>query len=389
MAHRRSTRKINQLAALLDDAAARLEAGDGDSAITLLLQAWERARLPSLTRLIEALSDRLPVEPIEVSTDQQKRFLQWRARAGPRRAADVGPLLAEFTDALENDRARSYFVRGRLKVLRALPPDPRIGRLLLRLFDHPRMELSNDYLQGAKRHIDPYTNITGHLYVGELIEAQTRQRPKGLEAENLAPKLTRLEAAIETASLDPIAPLADEAPGLESDEAMLAAVYANPADDALRQIYADRLIELGEPHGEFITLQFQRAAGTLSPEGARREVSLLAKHHVTWLGALAPFVRKSSVTFEKGFVAHVSCTCKRVFEAKQTAQLTEWATVKDVVFDKISFITPTMKSLEIANNVNAFGVDTLIALDTLPPLKGLSLTVSSAQSKGEPRTCID
>ena len=40
-------------------------------------------------------------------------------------------------------------------------------------------------------------------------------------------------------------------------ESLFAAVYARPADDGARQVLADALQELGDPRGEFISLQLQ------------------------------------------------------------------------------------------------------------------------------------
>ena len=42
------------------------------------------------------------------------------------------------------------------------------------------------------------------------------------------------------------------------DDALLAAIYADPDDDAPRHVLADALIDRGDPRGEFISMQLAR-----------------------------------------------------------------------------------------------------------------------------------
>ncbi len=375
-----AARKFGPVVAWLREARGQLEAGRGDEALTLLLRAWEKARLPELTSLIERVDAKLPVTLLPPQTEQQRRYLAWCHRARLKRAADVGPLLTELGEIVEQEKTRYHFVRGRLRVLRAFPPDPRIGQFASELmgFTYPE----HDLMQLAKKHVDPARELAEH----ELREAQVRVAVTAAVPPELLNLIDGLEQVVDEVELLPVIDQPDEAPGFESESALLAAVYAKPADDALRQIYADRLNERADPHGEFITLQFQRANGTISAEGVRREASLLKKHRNAWLGPLAPFVVKSMVEFEKGFPSVVSCNVKRIYQARQAFEFAEWATVKELRFDKIAFITPAMRSLELAINVGAFGIDTLLTLEEMPPLKGVTLHPSSVQSPGEPKS---
>jgi uncharacterized protein (TIGR02996 family) len=60
-----------------------------------------------------------------------------------------------------------------------------------------------------------------------------------------------------------------------------------PNDALRRRVLADWLIEQGDPHGEFIMLQFESSAH----RAARlRAAKLLRRHHEHFLGPLAPFV---------------------------------------------------------------------------------------------------
>lgn len=88
------------------------------------------------------------------------------------------------------------------------------------------------------------------------------------------------------------------------EEAMLAEIYATPEADAPRSVYADWLLERGEPRGELISLQLARAAGQ-APQLAR-EADLIAVHGGSWLGPLAG--KLSAPVFERGFVVEGTAT---------------------------------------------------------------------------------
>jgi uncharacterized protein (TIGR02996 family) len=75
--------------------------------------------------------------------------------------------------------------------------------------------------------------------------------------------------------------------------ALEAALFENPDDRAAHMAYADHLMELGDPRGEFIQTQLALEDESLSAEQRKalrkREKALLRKHERTWLGALAGY----------------------------------------------------------------------------------------------------
>nr|HEX4316535.1 TIGR02996 domain-containing protein [Kofleriaceae bacterium] len=84
-------------------------------------------------------------------------------------------------------------------------------------------------------------------------------------------------------------------------DALYAAVYASPDDDAPRQVLADALLELGDPRGELIALQ-------LAPRrDLERERALLDAHGAAWSAA---FRDAGGVTFERGFPAHLTLSSR-------------------------------------------------------------------------------
>ncbi len=118
-----------------------------------------------------------------------------------------------------------------------------------------------------------------------------------------------------------------------TEAALLAAIYADPANDAPRAVYADFLIEKGKPLGEFIALQLARAQGKRGTKG--REEALLAQHgHTFWPGhpgALGHVPRLANV--DRGFPSCAfnvigSDTPKR---AAKLAGAPGWATIRTLL----------------------------------------------------------
>nr|HEX4315777.1 TIGR02996 domain-containing protein [Kofleriaceae bacterium] len=101
------------------------------------------------------------------------------------------------------------------------------------------------------------------------------------------------------------------AAGTATDDALLAAIRAAPADDAPRLVYADHLLARGDRRGELIQLQCA-PTDTLHDRGRRRIVgaitTLLAAHHETWLAplrAVIPALPLHRVRFTRGFPSEV------------------------------------------------------------------------------------
>jgi hypothetical protein len=128
MASKRS-RLATAIARTLEDALAALRKGAVDEALERLVMAWGQGRVPRLGKLIKSLSDRLEVTPLDGSSDQQRAYLAWCERATPRRAVDVGPLVAAFLQAEKNPKALAHLRTGRFKLLTTFEPDPRIDAL--------------------------------------------------------------------------------------------------------------------------------------------------------------------------------------------------------------------------------------------------------------------
>lgn len=96
---------------------------------------------------------------------------------------------------------------------------------------------------------------------------------------------------------------------LESKRPMelLDSVLADPDDDRPRRVYADALMEQGDPRGEFIAVQCELATGAEPDrrlELERREATLLEKHGAAWTGPLHP--SSVLVSFSRGFITELT-----------------------------------------------------------------------------------
>jgi len=100
---------------------------------------------------------------------------------------------------------------------------------------------------------------------------------------------------------------------MSDHDSFFAEIFASPDDDGPRLVYADWLLEQGDPHGEFIHLQIQRAALKHGSSPARRfrkrELELLREHEAEWVGPVANLVDRYE--FHRGFVSHIRLALSR------------------------------------------------------------------------------
>jgi uncharacterized protein (TIGR02996 family) len=109
----------------------------------------------------------------------------------------------------------------------------------------------------------------------------------------------------------------------------LAAIYAQPDDDAPRLVYADALQERGDARGELIALQIRLATEAGEPAMRVRERELLREHGDAWLGELSPIVL-APFAFERGFLAMVTIDGRKLELVERLADDPSWATIRRV-----------------------------------------------------------
>jgi uncharacterized protein (TIGR02996 family) len=126
---------------------------------------------------------------------------------------------------------------------------------------------------------------------------------------------------------------------------LLELIYSAPDDDAHRLVYADWLLERGDPRGEFIVLQYKKEREALDSRQAHRERQLLRDRGEAWLGPLAPVIDARTMVFRKGFLAE--CQASFASPAQKVALLGNplWATVEKLDADADVLAHPCMRSL--------------------------------------------
>jgi len=77
---------------------------------------------------------------------------------------------------------------------------------------------------------------------------------------------------------------------------LLAALWANPDSDEARLVYADFLLERGDPRGEYIQAVLKSWSTA---------TTLFRKHEKEWIAPIRPYIR--SWSWSRGFVSRVTC----------------------------------------------------------------------------------
>jgi uncharacterized protein (TIGR02996 family) len=133
---------------------------------------------------------------------------------------------------------------------------------------------------------------------------------------------------------------------------LLEQVYLSPQDLGARRLYADWLVEQGDPRGELIALQCARVAGGWTIASEQREAQLLYEHGRKWLGPFGKYI--GGYRFERGFLA----ACELTAVTKAMIGHASWSTVSHFTFRDVdgvevsTFLShPVMRSLSEATGV--------------------------------------
>ncbi len=170
-------------------------------------------------------------------------------------------------------------------------------------------------------------------------------------------------------------------PHVPSTAELFAHVYAHPLDQAPRHVLADRLLEEGDPRGEFIALQLKRAKGSLPPSGVKRERRLLAEHEASWLAPIARVLIGHTTEWEGGFLS----ACGARLDGS-TVGAPEWATVKRLTLysserERPGELAADLKSLQQLERANALALDVLVKAARKPPLEALGYLGPARQGR--------
>ena len=292
--------------------------------------------------MIELLSNRLKAPPL-VRGKSNEALGAWSTRAAKATPQDIPALLAVLADATSGDGLK------RLRTIAKWMPDPRIDTALVDLIDRVPYRATSTrpfwtalFALAAKitdvrqlRRLDALqadgVALTMQIWlrakIATLRESTTAQRvnPKTREVGELAALLGPRKLSV----------------GSRNIEALLSAIYDAPDDDAPRLVYADALLERGDPRGELFALQMR---GELDRDAKKREKELLDTHGKQWLGELAAVVM-AGFTFERGFLAECRIDNRHVDRVRKLAGRPAWATVRSIAGSALIALHPVMKGL--------------------------------------------
>ena len=117
----------------------------------------------------------------------------------------------------------------------------------------------------------------------------------------------------------------------ESVQPLLEQIYVAPDDDGPRLVYADWLIERGDPLGTFMSLQLSR--DSRHEPVSTEEQGLLDEHWSAWVGTPSEVLFGRHVEFDRGMWS--ACECAGVDElSRLDTQAHSWATVRRLSIDE-------------------------------------------------------
>ena len=338
----------------LERAIKSARAGDHVAVLEVLVAAWPLAPSPELAALVGAAT--ALTRPVASAIRGKTKAARdaWDALAAEQAARDVGLLLESLADVTSGDGAL------RLATVATWRPDPRIEEAVVGLLETVPYRATSTRkfwialwpfvraiknpallarLEAVDASIQKNVAVTmGDWLRGQLAKALAELRPV-LKPQPLARRTAELIADLATE----LGRAAGGDAGQNELDHLLAAIYAAPEDDGLRLVYADALLERGDPRGELIALQCR---GELDRDQRRREKELLEVHGKAWLGDLAPIVM-GGYRFERGFLSVCRIDNVKVDHVRAVVGNPAWSTVRDLRGSALIALHPVMRSLRM------------------------------------------
>jgi|GEM_PF-7059535 len=360
-------------------ARAERELAQPDVSLATLLEVFRAQPSARLAEVIERLSTvaeatrpPVPGKSAKERLDAAKRLI----KAGD--AVDL-PRLYRVLPSLKQAEAMDLLAQ-----LASLPPDPRVLVEVTKLLADPPWASSASHkfwrallVVQQQQHDPRVAGAIGKVAVAEAFGG-------GWAGEAITEIVTRALAKMPPPPADDPALSAQLGRMIEkigsttsSGDELLARIYARPDDDALRAVYADWLVERGEPRGELISLQL----GPSSEAVRKREAQLLGQHGAEWLGPLARVCE--SYRFERGFLSEA-----RVHPGRALALAAErsWATLRTLwIWDRDAALptallrSPELRGLRVLGGVGHDHLVTLLDSDAPWPWSGLVVDIPNGR----------
>lgn len=320
---------------LLDARDAQTDAARLDA----LLAAWRVRRFPLLADLVGLAAKR--AAPSIVFADRRAdQQAQWLAVAAPRDPATLDWLIEHLVSS------QSGASKLRIRELAGWPADPRMATALLDVArGKPLTSRQNrPFWTQLFRIVQEQLHAGAAPLLHEMLQTVSvtefdvlyRARLLDLEVRLAALPAVPAPTAEEAALLDAIAAILqlDSARAAEKTiDDFLREIWQTPLDDGPREVFADWLLERGDPWGELITLQIARWRQGPATTKTRRERALLDEHAREWLGVLEPVVLSTNARFERGFLYSCKVHWRRLAAAPALMTHASWATVREFEID--------------------------------------------------------
>lgn len=317
-------------------------------ALQRLLSAWQRSRDPLVAGLLSRLGESLLSTPDGLRGNQSERAAALAQRAAASTAGNRSAVLAAMRTHAAN--ATGINVCVAFEAWLQVEEDPRVAHLAAELLT--KQGAARDLTAKLMKTLGDCIVRHGHAEVLPTLEVwikdllriappfrarasriveELRRKPPAIPIDDLA-ALARLDAQLPKQG---VPARRTEATAADGDR-LLAAIVASPSDDAPRLAWADWLTEHGDPRGEFVLLQINRAKSKTPKRVSEREAALLEEHRPRFLGALERHVSLKGLRFDRGFLTR--CTFKSMMYEFDVPELSllEDITVVDV-FDLSAF----------------------------------------------------
>jgi uncharacterized protein (TIGR02996 family) len=329
------------------------------------LASWAATRAPAIADAIDALTETALAgwEPPMPRTNTAFHAAWLAAVADNAERGWAARTILSRLPGSDGDQ-RSAACCQRLAALRAVPPDPRIGRAVVELIGQQLQILSYadvlDAIIGVLAiHGDDRTAATARRRLDTADLADTSVIERVLAAQPTAQRPAtpaELERFVDRRTHNPAA--------RAQIDALVHEVHAHPDADDARIVLADALLAHGDPRGELIALQL---AGLHNDRQLDRIEQLLREYGKRWLGTLREVSFRAR--FERGFVARLELNGRWTATERGWAQHIAdptLATVEDLVPGRsvgpiyARFVTsPAMTALR---RIEVFDAPTLDAL---------------------------
>ena len=215
------------------------------------------------------------------------------------------------------------------------------------------------------------------------------QTPRSLTEEDAG--LLRAAAGGGAPAAKASAPGGSAIAGTGVRERMLAEVLADPDNDEPRMVYADWLMEQGDPRGELISSQCRLKAGIAylsTRSDMRSRVSeLLSEHTAEWI---APLSSRADCTFRRGFIEDIEAPAKSFLDGADTIMAREPVTRLKLTSCAKAHLkslasapwAPRLRALKLPGAVDDQGVALLAGSAGLAGLTRLNLSGCDVTSDG-------